>query len=73
MSSIGNEMSKKQESIPERRAISISEVAKILGISRQAVYLAAKRGDLPVIRLGKRLLVSSAVLERMLDADGSAQ
>ena len=35
-------------------------------LGRNASYEAAKRGDLPVIRIGSRLRVSIAALERML-------
>jgi excisionase family DNA binding protein len=51
---------------PERRARSIDEAAKILGISRGGAYLAAKRGELPVLKIGKRLVVPDAALERLL-------
>jgi hypothetical protein len=35
-------------------------------LGRNASYEAAKRGDLPVIRIGSRLRVPIAALERML-------
>jgi len=41
--------------------------AKYFGFGRDASYAAAKRGDLPVIRIGRRLRVSVPALERMLD------
>jgi excisionase family DNA binding protein len=58
-----------QNSMPERRARSIDEAAIILGISRGSAYVAAKRGDIPTIRIGKRLLVPLAALERMLSGN----
>jgi excisionase family DNA binding protein len=45
---------------------SISEAAKLLGIGRNACYEAAKTGQIPVLRIGKRLLVPKAALDRML-------
>ena len=54
--------------MPERRTKSMGEAAQILGISRGSAYLAAKRGELPVLKIGKRLVVPDAALERMLDA-----
>jgi excisionase family DNA binding protein len=48
------------------RTISIEEAAIILGISRGTAYANAKTGALPTIRLGKRLLVPKAALERLL-------
>jgi excisionase family DNA binding protein len=50
----------------ERRAITVSEAASILGISRGSAYEAAKRNEIPTIRIGRRLLVPLAALERML-------
>ena len=48
----------------------IAEVARLLGIGRNSAYEAAKRGDIPSIRIGKRLLVPRAALHRQLDGDG---
>ena len=44
----------------------VGEAAAMLGVSRGVGYEAARRGDLPTIRLGRRLLVPKAVLDRML-------
>lgn len=41
----------------ERKTLSVPEVARILGVSRNAAYEAAARGELPTVRLGKRILV----------------
>jgi hypothetical protein len=38
------------------------------GLSRPAAYAAAKRGDFPTIRIGRRLMVPVKALEAMLDA-----
>jgi excisionase family DNA binding protein len=48
------------------RTISVEEAAIILGISRATAYTSAKTGALPTIRLGKRLLVPKAALEKLL-------
>jgi len=53
-----------------RRAVSIDEAAQMLGIGRSAAYLAARRGDIPVLRIGRRLVVPIAALDRMLGAAG---
>jgi excisionase family DNA binding protein len=50
----------------ERRTYKIEEAGRLLGIGRNQAYEAARRGDLPTIRIGKRLLVPKAVLDRML-------
>ena len=57
---------------PQRRTVNIREAAKILGIGRDQAYMAARLGQLPVIRIGKRLLVSVPALERMLAEAGQA-
>jgi excisionase family DNA binding protein len=41
----------------EPLVISVEDAARLLGISRGLAYEAARRGELPVIRLGRRLLV----------------
>jgi excisionase family DNA binding protein len=46
--------------------LTIEEAAKLLGVSRGVGYEAARRGELPTIRLGRRLLVPKIALERML-------
>jgi excisionase family DNA binding protein len=46
--------------------LSVEEAALALGISRNTAYMLARAGGLPVVRLGRRLLVSRAGLERML-------
>jgi excisionase family DNA binding protein len=47
--------------------ISIEQAALMLGISRLAAYRAAKAGQLVTFRVGRRLLVPTAPLLRMLD------
>jgi excisionase family DNA binding protein len=54
------------ENQTERMTLTIPEAAKALGIGRNAGYEAARCGDIPTIRIGKRLLVPRAALERML-------
>lgn len=48
------------------RTVSVEEAGRILGISRGAAYTHARDGSLPTIRLGKRLLVPKAALDKML-------
>lgn len=58
----------------QRRALDIPEVAAWLGISRSAAYELASRDALPVpvIRAGRRLLVSRAALEEVLPRPATA-
>ena len=50
----------------DRRTLSVEEAGRRLGLSRNSAYLAIQRGELPVIKIGKRLLVPKAALDRML-------
>ena len=45
----------------------IHEIADILGIGRSAAYEAAKRGDIPTIRIGKLIKVPKAAFHAMLE------
>jgi len=45
------------DSIASRSTISVEEAASLLGIGRSAAYDAARRGQLPTRRLGRRLFV----------------
>ena len=53
---------------PDRRTMTIEEVARALGIDRTTAYALAKEDRLPapVMRLGRRLVVGRAALERAL-------
>ena len=44
------------------------DVAQILGVSRCAIYAAAARGELPTLKVGRRILVPKAALDRFLDS-----
>jgi excisionase family DNA binding protein len=50
-----------------RRTMTIPEAARLLGISRNGAYEAAKRREIPTIRIGRRLLVPVVALDRLLD------
>lgn len=51
-----------------RETLSVEEAGRLLGISRSSAFQAAANGQLPVIKIGKRLLVPRAALERILGA-----
>jgi excisionase family DNA binding protein len=55
----------KAETAPQ--TISVPEAGKRLGIGRNAAYEAARRGELPVLKFGKRLVVPLAALARKLE------
>ena len=51
-----------------RETLTIEEVGRVLGINRATAYALAQQDRLPVpvIRLGRRLVVGRAALERVL-------
>ena len=51
----------------------VPEVAKLLGISRNLAYEAAKRGDLPTLVIGRRILVSRIGLRQMVEEGGRGE
>jgi excisionase family DNA binding protein len=50
----------------EPLVLTVEQAAQLLGISRGLAYEAARRGELPTIRIGRRLLVPRARLLQMV-------
>jgi excisionase family DNA binding protein len=50
----------------ERWTLTVTEAAERLGLSRTLAYQLVRRGDLPAVRLGRRLLVPRGALDRFL-------
>ncbi len=50
----------------EKLVFTVEEAGKKLGLSRPSAYLAIQRGDLPFIRVGRRILIPRSALEKML-------
>jgi excisionase family DNA binding protein len=44
----------------------VAEAAEILGIGRSAAYEAARRGEIPSLRLGRRVLIPKRALSLLL-------
>lgn len=49
-----------------KQTLTVTEAAEVLGIGRSAAYEAARSGEIPAIRIGKRILVPVVALERLL-------
>jgi len=47
---------------PDRLTLTITEAAGLLGISRGLAYELAARGELPVLRLGRRMVIPRKAL-----------
>jgi excisionase family DNA binding protein len=54
----------------ERLTMTVEEAAAALGISRAFAYEAVTRNEIPHVRIGRRILVPRAALERMLGSAG---
>jgi len=54
--------------VEEALTITVEEAAGLLRIGRNLAYEAVKRGELPAIRVGRRVLVPRRALERLLEA-----
>lgn len=53
----------------DKRTVTLDEVASALGIGRNTAYVLARRDEfpVPVIRLGRRLVVPREALEEVLE------
>ena len=62
-----------EKPLTERRTLTIPEVAAALGMGRSTAFALAKRDALPVpvIRLGRRLVVSRELIERLLAGESA--
>jgi excisionase family DNA binding protein len=49
--------------------LSVTEAAGLLGISRGLAYELVARGELPSLRLGRRIVVPRRALESLLEPD----
>ena len=65
-------MSRKDKNASERQTQTITETARVLGIGKNQAYEAARSGQIPVIRVGRRLLVPTAALDRLLSGKSTA-
>jgi excisionase family DNA binding protein len=57
----------------EQVAYSPAQVARFLGMSDNGVRIAIARGQIPVSRIGAKMLISKAWLTALLDAEVTAQ
>ena len=58
---------------PEQRlTMSVEEAAIALGISRTFAYEAVARGEIPCIRIGRRILIPKVALQRLLESAGES-
>lgn len=54
-------------------ALTVEEAALCLGIGRKQAYEAIARGDIPSLRLGRRILVPTRSFHRWLESAAGSQ
>ena len=57
----------------ESLTMTVPEAGRRLGIGRNAAYDAAARGEIPVLRFGRRLLVPKVAFNQMLEKAGETE
>lgn len=55
-----------------RATITVPEAGRLLGIGRDAAYRAAERGEIPSLRLGRRIVVPVPQLLALIGATPAA-
>lgn len=66
-------MNKELQELLSSPTADVPDVGRVcFGLSRNASYDAAKRGDFPTIKVGRLLKVPTAALFRLLEIDGKA-
>lgn len=55
------------EEILSEPTTSVPEAGRFLGLGRNGAYEAAKRGDIPTVRIGYKIRVPTALLKKMIE------
>lgn len=53
--------------MPVRLTYTVPEVAELLGISRSSAYECVRRGQIPALALGRRVVIAKATIDTMLN------
>lgn len=58
----------------DSRTVTVTEAARLLGVSRRSAYRLIGSGQwpTPVVRVGRRVVVPRAALDRLLDGEPDA-
>jgi excisionase family DNA binding protein len=51
-------------------AMNVQQVGQVLGISTNGTYEAIRRGEIPSTRIGRRIIIPRAAIERLLGVRG---
>lgn len=52
--------------MPPKRLLSVNEVCHASGLGRTSIYAAIKRGDLLIIKIGRRILIAASALDAFI-------
>jgi len=53
---------------PTPATMTVTQTATVLGISRSSAYECVRRGVIPSLRLGRRIVVPTTAIEALLDS-----
>lgn len=53
---------------PNPATMTVTQTATVLGISRSSAYECVRRGVIPSLRLGRRIVVPTTAIEALLDS-----
>jgi len=54
----------------KKLTITVEDAAKALGVNRNTAYTAIREGQIPTIRIGRRILISKVAFDRWLEEAG---
>ena len=60
---------KGHENLDKRLTVNVEEFAQIVGIGRNTAYECVRRGVIPSIRLGRRIIIPVKAIERLIGCD----
>jgi len=58
----------KEAYVQARLTYTVPEVAELLGISRSSAYECVRRGEIPALTLGRRVVIAKATIDALLRA-----
>ena len=61
-----NLLSMDENGTARRETLTVEEAGRVLGLGRAAAYAAVRRGEIPCLRFGRRVVVPRQALDRLL-------
>ena len=72
MKSLATPESLTMDELRARPTVTVPEAGQVLNLGKNSSYAAAKRGDIPTIRIGGKLVVPTSRLLALLEGDQDA-